>query len=97
MAKNHSDLIRELQSALDTLSSQMRVREGDRERLLNDQLRIQNDVHELRVKIAVLEESLGEFKRRSEESERRRWMVLVAFVGSLLALANGLVLLFVRR
>jgi predicted nucleic acid-binding Zn-ribbon protein len=47
-------------------------------------------------RVAVIEDKLNEFKKTAEENDRRRWMLTLAFIGSLLTLAVNLALIFFR-
>jgi chromosome segregation ATPase len=47
--------------------------------------------------LAVLEQQVADLKKAAEESDRKRWMLVVAVIGSFLTLAANLVLSFLRK
>jgi hypothetical protein len=52
---------------------------------------------ETRRQLAVVKERLNELKKVYEEASRRNWLIVVAFVGSLLAFLGNLLLTFWRK
>jgi chromosome segregation ATPase len=97
VARTNTEMIHELNASLAALGERVESMRNSIEKLQVELTRTTDSLVETRLKVAVLEQLLAELKESTREAERRRWMVLVAFFGSLLALVNGLVLLFVRR
>jgi hypothetical protein len=48
-------------------------------------------------RLSVQETRLTEFQRSLEESQRRRWQLWVALIGSVLSFAGSLVLWFLKK
>jgi hypothetical protein len=65
------------------------------------ELRLDARLAALEGRVAVLEGRFEDFKKHTEEAERKRWSLLVplvaTFAGSILALITQIVLLFVRK
>ena len=97
MGKTHSDKIDELIRMVTTHTQQLENHLKALDQLRDANQRVTDRLNEAQQKVAVLESLVADLKESTKEAERRRWMVLVAFFGSLLALVNGLILLFVRR
>lgn len=54
-------------------------------------------VYRLDAQIGRLEERLAELKRTQEEGDRKRWTIVIAVVGSILALVANIILTVIRK
>ena len=54
------------------------------------------NLNQIRERLAVVEDRVGELKKAREETEKRYWQFAVLFVGGLITLAINLVVSFVR-
>jgi hypothetical protein len=48
-------------------------------------------------RIAVLEEKIAKYEKAIQESDRKRWMLTIAFIGSVLTLAGNILITVIRK
>jgi uncharacterized protein involved in exopolysaccharide biosynthesis len=115
-APTHSELIRQLDQAVTRLTERgvglreeimVRITHLDTgltrttDTLRQAEQRLETRLAALEGRVAVLEGRFEDFKKQTEEAERKRWSLLVplvaTFTGSILALIAQIVLLLIRK
>jgi predicted nucleic acid-binding Zn-ribbon protein len=59
--------------------------------------KLSDQFHELRSQVAALQAGFDEFKKRWDDSDRRRWTVYGVMIAAALTFVANLVLLFLKR
>ena len=86
--KSPTEMIRELQLDVNTLSSHVQRLDSHIQRI---------DLIKILERLAVIESQLLEATKREERAETRRWQIVLLFGGSLLTLLVQVVILFLKK
>ena len=97
MAKTHSDLIRELDRSVAGLEERANGLRRDIDRVEKAHEAAGKVLGQNEARVAVLEDQAAESKRIREEDGRRRWTLVMAVVGSILALVANIILTLIRK
>lgn len=90
-------VVHELVKTVAGLDERLNNVRADITRLTETQTRTVESVNQMKTHLAVLDERLAELKRVFEEGLRRRWLIIGAFVGSLLTFLGNLILTLSRK
>lgn len=97
----NTEIIRELEKTVailgDRTRSQLEPLQAELRRLDAAQVKMGDALTETRVKQAATDAKVEELRKTVEEYDRRRWQMLLMFVGSLLALIANVMVWAVRR
>ena len=92
-ARTNTEAIRKLEESVARLDPLMDMVRDENKRLRDEQARVAESLKQAEVRVAVLETHRAHLEKSLDESDRRRWAVLLAFFGSLLTLVINLILL----
>jgi septal ring factor EnvC (AmiA/AmiB activator) len=95
--KTNTEAIRDLENTVAMLGERVESLRRDIERVETAHAKTVESLTRLTTQVAVLEARLADLQKKLEESERKRWMIWLAVIGSLLTLAANLVLSFLRK
>ena len=93
----NSEAIRDLSDAVSTLKERLNYTRDEMVRIETVQARLSETVIATDKKLAVIQEQIKQIREIMEEKDRRRWSVLLAFLGSLLTLVVNIALLFIQE
>ena len=95
--KTNSDAIRDLEREVAKIGERSDYDRRDFARIDAVIAKVAEDFDDLRVRIAVLEARQIDLKNTKDEKDRRRWMVWMAVIGSMLTLAANIALTVWKR
>ena len=95
--KTNTDLIREL--GITTANHEARINElAENIRRIDAAVtKLADTLAQVVTRLTVLEEKFAELKKSLEESDRKRWMLTLAVIGTFLALVANLAITFLRK
>lgn len=92
-----SEIVRDLEKSLAALIARVDQFQLNINRVETAHEKTADLLTETRSQLAVIEERLNELKKAYEESGRRNWLIVVAFVGCVLTLLGNILLTVLRR
>jgi septal ring factor EnvC (AmiA/AmiB activator) len=90
-------MIVDLTNTVATLEERVNNERAELKRVEAERVKLADRLVELAQRLAVVEENLKELKRGEEETERRRWTVVMALIGCVLTLAVNIALMYLKR
>lgn len=96
-SKTNTDLIRELGVNFAVLGEQVDQLKAKLEACGATQAKSDDFLVDARTRLAVLESKVSDLKAVQDEKDRRRWTIWLAVLGSFLALAVNVALIFLKR
>jgi len=95
--KTNTDAIRALEIEVAVLGDRVENLRDALSRLETSHAKTVEALAGVTTRLTVLEAQFGDLKKALEESERKRWAVWIAVIGSFLTLAVNLLLLLLRK
>ncbi len=96
-ARTNTDAIRELEIATAALRELTRSLRHDVDRVDAAHAKTADTLRDVITRLTVLEAKFTDLNKALEESDRKRWMLTMAVIGTFLALVANIALSFLRK